>query len=72
MTDALLTVDDAAAFLRVSRRTVYSLIADGSLRPIKVRSRNRFTRAMLLAVGERPCATVVRRQIEDVIGGWKQ
>lgn len=32
-TDALLTVDEAAAFLRVSRRTVYQLIADGLLRP---------------------------------------
>lgn len=48
-TDALLTVDDAAAFLRVSRRTVYQLIADGELRPIKVRRLNRFTQAMLLA-----------------------
>ena len=32
-TDALLTVDEAAAFLRVSRRTVYQLSADGLLRP---------------------------------------
>ena len=44
MTDALLTVDEAAAFLRVSRRTVYQLIADGVLRPIKIRSCTRFTR----------------------------
>lgn len=33
-----LTIDESAAYLRCSRRTVYRLIAEGKIRIIKVRS----------------------------------
>lgn len=36
--DPRLTIDESAAYLRVSRRTVYRLIADRRLAVIKVRS----------------------------------
>lgn len=39
----LLTIEDVAARLQVSRRTVYRLIAEGRLRPIHVGRRTRFT-----------------------------
>ena len=38
----LLSVDDAAAFLRVSRRQVYRLVESGELKPLRVGSRLRF------------------------------
>lgn len=38
----LLSVDDAAAFLRVSRRQVYRLVERGELKPLRVGSRLRF------------------------------
>jgi excisionase family DNA binding protein len=38
----LLSVDDAAAFLRVSRRQVYRLVESGQLRPLRVGTRLRF------------------------------
>ena len=70
-TDALMTVSDAAAFLRVSRRTVYQLIADGALRPIKIRNCTRFTQAMLLAACQptnTPKAKPAKRiHIEDIL-----
>jgi excisionase family DNA binding protein len=35
----LLTLDEAAARLRVSRRTVQRLIAEGRIRPVRIRRR---------------------------------
>jgi excisionase family DNA binding protein len=38
----LLTVDDTAAYLRVSRRQVYKLVSCGELRTVRVGERLRF------------------------------
>ena len=45
---ALLRPDEAAAALRVSRRTVYRLIADGFLHAVRVGTQLRITREALL------------------------
>lgn len=42
--DPMLTVNEAAAYMRVSRRTVERLIARGELRPLHVGDRYRFHR----------------------------
>lgn len=42
-----LTVDEAAAELRVSRRTLYRLIESGELPRVKIGSTTRITRAAL-------------------------
>lgn len=38
-TDALLTIAEAADYLRVSRSTLYKLFSVGDLIPVKIRSR---------------------------------
>jgi excisionase family DNA binding protein len=38
----LLTVDETAAFLGVARSTVFRLIRNGELRPVRVGQRHRF------------------------------
>lgn len=38
----LFTVDDLCAYLRVSRRQVYKLVAEGELRTVRVGERLRF------------------------------
>lgn len=45
--ELLLTLDEAAEVLGVSRRTVSTLIADGSLKSLKVRRARRIRRADL-------------------------
>ncbi len=45
----LLTVAQAAELLQVSRRTVWRLVAEGQLRPTRVRSRTLFTEKELAA-----------------------
>lgn len=53
----LLTLDEAAAVLRVSVRTVQRLVASGQLRPVYVGRLPRFTQAELEAY----CAAAYRR-----------
>jgi excisionase family DNA binding protein len=53
----LLTLDEAAAVLRVSVRTVQRLVASGQLRPIYVGRLPRFTEAELQAY----CSAAYRR-----------
>jgi len=38
----LLTIDDAASYLRVSRRQIYKLVSGGDLRTVRVGERLRF------------------------------
>lgn len=45
----LLTLDEAAAFLHISRRTLDRLIAEGRLRPTRIRVRPYLTVAELEA-----------------------
>lgn len=40
--EALLTVDETAAFLNVSRAQIYLLVREGVLRPLRVGTRMRF------------------------------
>ena len=40
----LLTVDDVARYLSVSKRTVETLISDGELVPLRIRSARRFAK----------------------------
>lgn len=42
--EPLLTIDDVADYLRVSKRTVETLIAEGELVPLRIRTRRMFTR----------------------------
>ena len=42
--DALLTLEDVAEILAVSPRTVETLVAEGSLVPLRIRGTRRFTR----------------------------
>jgi excisionase family DNA binding protein len=46
-TAPLLTVNEAAAHLRCSRRLIYDLLKRGDLRPVRVGERIRFTLAEL-------------------------
>jgi excisionase family DNA binding protein len=48
----LLTVDEAAEYLRISRRQVYNLLAAGELPHVRVGSRVRFDREALRAALE--------------------
>jgi excisionase family DNA binding protein len=45
--DHLFTMDEAAAWLRVSRWSLYNLIRDGHLRTIRIGRRRLVTRAAL-------------------------
>jgi excisionase family DNA binding protein len=47
LADGLLTVEEAADWLRVSRWSVYNLIRGGQLRTIKIGRRRLVTRAAL-------------------------
>jgi excisionase family DNA binding protein len=50
MTDPLLlTIDEAAAALRLSSRTVKRLVARGELRPVRIGARTLFTERELRA-----------------------
>lgn len=49
----LLTITDAAEALRVSRATVYRLVAEGELPRIRVRGHSRIARADVIALIER-------------------
>lgn len=44
---SLLTIDDVARLLNVSRRTVENLVADGELVPLRIRGARRFTPEMV-------------------------
>lgn len=48
------TIREASAWLRVSRRTVARMLADGTLRGCRVRGQWRFTEAQLRAAVEMP------------------
>lgn len=54
--DALLTVDEVAALLGVSRRSVDQIIAEGDLKPLYIRSARRFSRSTIDAYLRR-CAS---------------
>jgi excisionase family DNA binding protein len=48
-----MTVDDAASYLRVSRRQIYKLVRGGELRTVRVGERLRFKPADVEAYLER-------------------
>ena len=47
--EGVLTLNEAAAELRASRRTVYRLIETGKLRPTRVGKRLRITRSSIVS-----------------------
>jgi excisionase family DNA binding protein len=53
----LLTISEAAERLRVSRATIYRLVEDGELRPIRPRRHARIAEADLEALIERRSET---------------
>jgi excisionase family DNA binding protein len=56
---SLLTITEAAALLRVSRSTVYRLLAERELPRIRVRGHSRIARADVIALIE-------RRRVESI------
>jgi excisionase family DNA binding protein len=53
----LLTVDEAASYLRVSRRQIYKLVSGGELRTVRVGERLRFRPADVDRYLDRQTAT---------------
>jgi excisionase family DNA binding protein len=67
--DAVLSLEEAAAFLRVSETTVYQLLREGQLRARKVGREWRFLKSNLVAYLKEGGETTEARVMPDDING---